>query len=240
MTFCPTHTFLVRFRRPNFTDAALPTLPLLPGEKYFAFLYKGRPGSSLKKDSDTHTPGWLLYDPVKEMQRMVGWQHGSLSSVLCLCVCMCVCVRVWFFCFSVFLYLTLAPSLSRLCRVMPLLRILWPTCSHPLPSPFALQGVPSDKWKTAPVNKDYRVCATYPEVLTVPASVSQDTIEQVCVCACVWLRMCVCVCVCVSVSASNRFLTVPFQFPPPSRWRRFAARGACPHCATCTNGRRRA
>jgi len=85
---------LVRFRLPNITDAALPTLPLIPGEKYFAFLYKGRPGSSLKKDSDTHTPGWLLYDPVKEMQRMVGWQHGSLSSVLCLCVCVCVCVWV--------------------------------------------------------------------------------------------------------------------------------------------------
>ena len=58
----------------------------------------------------------------------------------------------------------------------------WPpaffACS-PLTRGITSQGVPADKWKTEPVNKDFRVCATYPEVLTVPANASQEMIEQV-------------------------------------------------------------
>lgn len=98
---------------------------------------------------------------------------------------------------------------------------------------ITLQGVPADKWKTEPVNKDFRVCATYPEVLTVPASASQEMIEQVGGLV-----------ACPPLSFLPHLYSLPLNDPATpacsTRLPRFGVKGACPHCATCTKRRKQA
>ena len=43
-------------------------------------------------------------------------------------------------------------------------------------SEFKRMGVPNSKWRITHINDDYRLCSTYPSILSVPHGISDETI----------------------------------------------------------------
>jgi myotubularin-related protein 6/7/8 len=48
---------------------------------------------------------------------------------------------------------------------------------HDLRAEFQRQGVPNENWAVCMLNKDYKLCLTYPQYLFVPAKASQEVVE---------------------------------------------------------------